>query len=100
MAKRKGLPEDALDGLIGGGATRRKPTKKAPKEEPEHKSRFTTHIRKDVAEKARDVAYWERASLSAVVTEALEEYIAKREKKRGEPYPAREGQLKTGRPVS
>jgi hypothetical protein len=46
--------------------------------------------------KVRDVAWWDRESVNSVAVQALEDLVAKREKKRGGPYPRREKPLPRG----
>jgi class 3 adenylate cyclase len=40
-----------------------------------------------------------RATMAALMEEALEAHLAKLEKQRGEPFPRRGGAIHTGRPV-
>lgn len=53
----------------------------------------------EVLEKVRDIAYWDRIPVNAIVREGIEMAIKKYEKKRGAGYPTREGELVSGRPV-
>ena len=39
------------------------------------------------------------ATMAGIMEEALGTYLGRLEKKRGEPFPEREGALRTGRPV-
>lgn len=60
----------------------------------------------DILEKLRDVAYWERRTLSSLVVEWLRDGAARYErnsevpgiKPKNKPYPPREQDLATGRP--
>ena len=61
--------------------------------------RFTVNIAPDLMEKARWVAYWDRETLSAIVTASLEAEIARRERANGEPYKPNARPLKRGRPI-
>jgi hypothetical protein len=70
-----------------------------PKIDPDLKKRVPAMVREEVIDRARDVAYWDRTTLSAIVEEALIEFIRKRENDRGEPYPKRKAQLSPGRPL-
>jgi len=63
------------------------------------KTRFTTNLGAEEVERLRDVAWWERKTVTDIVREAVAEHIQKLEKKRGKPFPPREGEVKTGRPV-
>jgi hypothetical protein len=58
--------------------------------------RVTYFIPTSLAEKVRDIAWWDRESVNSVVVQALEDLVAKRERKRGEPYPRREKPLPGG----
>lgn len=61
------------------------------------KIRFTVQLPMDVVEAARNAAYWTPgASLNGLVELGLKAEVARMEKKRGEPFPKRKGQLKTG----
>lgn len=42
-----------------------------------------------IAEKIRDVAYWDRKTISQVMIEALEAYVESMEHNRGSPYKKR-----------
>ena len=64
------------------------------------KERFTAHLPAEVIERARNAVYWTpRLTLAALVEEALENWINQLEAERGEPFPPRSGELKTGRPI-
>ena len=73
--------------------TNRPPT---PGDNGPKSTRVSYFIPKALAEKVRDVAWWDRESVNAVVVQALEDLVAKREKKRGGPYPRREKPLPRG----
>ena len=72
---------------------------------PKQNPRLTVKLPDDVTEAVRDCVYWERLSLTEFVEEALERELARYirnshipgVKRKGKPYPAREGQLKRGR---
>lgn len=71
----------------------------AAQEEPE-RERITVSIPLSTAERARDAVYWTPgATVATLVTEALEREISRLETKRGEPFPPRTGNIRTGRPV-
>lgn len=60
--------------------------------------RATFYIDPSIAEKVRDVAWWERTTIGEVIHDSIVEYISGLEKKRGEPYPRRHRELGRGRP--
>jgi hypothetical protein len=78
------------------------PERPAAKPEPVPKlvtEKITTPYPTDLIERARDAAYWERATLAGIVVQALSDALDRMEKERGEPYPPRKSQLRGGRPV-
>jgi hypothetical protein len=98
MAKRKTISENPLDMVVSAKS-------KSEKDENEdaersEKERVTFHITKQLIEKARDAVYWTPGLTMAGLAElALRDALDKLEKKRGESFPNREGQLKYGRPI-
>ncbi len=60
--------------------------KKEADEKPADVQRITYHLPAALVEKIRDVAWWDRRTANSVVQTALEAYVAKLEKARGEPY--------------
>lgn len=66
---------------------------------PRRTVRFTVNIPAELAERARDAAFWDRDTLAGIVAAALEVEIAKREKRHGEPFATRQAELRPGRPV-
>jgi len=78
-----------------------KPSAGAETQEPSvERQRLTVNISAEVVERGRDVAYWEpEATLAGLVERGLAAEIARLERKRGEPYEPRKGQLKPGRPI-
>jgi hypothetical protein len=62
--------------------------------------RATYHLPPELIDKVRDVAWWDRETINAVVSAAIGEHIARREKKRGQPYPKREGELRRGKSLA
>ena len=76
-----------------------KPRQSAP--DKEEKDRVTVLVDAAIVSKARDVVFWTPGmTVSLLVENALRSEIEKLEKKRGKTFPAREGDIKTGRPVS
>ena len=53
----------------------------------------------ELIERARDAAYWDRDTLAGIIVQALSDALDRKEKERGEPYPPRKGELRSGRPV-
>jgi hypothetical protein len=53
----------------------------------------------ELIERARDAAYWDRDTLAGIIVQALADALNRKEKERGEPYPPRKGELRSGRPV-
>lgn len=81
---------------MGKKATEQPADTKPAEAKPGHVQRFTCHLPAALAEKIRDVAWWDRRTVNNVVQTAIESYIAKLEKGRGEPYEKREGTLRRG----
>ena len=83
---------------------------------PVGRTRYSTMLSEDMLEEMRDIAWWERITLSKFVRTALEEGLQayrnrQRDlvdphsdevirKKKGERYPKRRAQLRPGRPIS
>ena len=99
-----------------GSPTKKEPSAAAepPSPEPEPISKPTTApqaVKKPASEKistlypvelierARDAAYWDRDTLAGIIVQALSDALDRKEKERGEPYPPRKGELRSGRPV-
>lgn len=59
-------------------------TKSSQEGTKEGETRATFIINETILEKVKDLAYWERVTIKEVVNTALEEAIAKYEKKNGE----------------
>jgi ribosome-binding protein aMBF1 (putative translation factor) len=53
----------------------------------------------ELIERARDAAYWDRDTLAGIIVQALSDALDRKEKERGESYPPRKGELRSGRPV-
>jgi len=64
------------------------------------RSRLTVKISTEVIERARDLAYWDPEwTMAGLVEHGLETELNRFDRKRGEPYPPRQGELKRGRPI-
>jgi hypothetical protein len=86
-------PEAAPVGYTNG--TKRHDADAAPAKE-----RATCQLPVELTERVRDAVYWTPgATLAGFFEEALKRHLEHLEKKRGEPFPHRSGQLKTGRPI-
>jgi hypothetical protein len=57
-------------------------------------ARVTYFIPTELAERVRDVAWWDRESVNSLVIDGLERMLADRECKRGSKYPKRERPLR------
>ena len=64
------------------------------------KVRATFHLPEDLLDQARDAVYWTPGvSMASLCEKGLRAELAKLERKRGEPFPRRESELKGGRPI-
>ena len=63
----------------------------------EPKSLVGVRMHLDIAEKLRDISYWDREPIGEMVESLVESLIAERERARGSPYPQRPRPLKRGR---
>ena len=82
-----------LDSLLGDQPQRpkrgrpatstREITKSSQEGTKEHETRATFIVREDLLDKLKAIAYWERTMIKEVVNTALQETIAKYEKKNG-----------------
>jgi hypothetical protein len=61
--------------------------------------KITTVYPADLIERARDAAYWDRDTLAGIIVQALADALERKEQERGESYPPRKGNLRSGRPV-
>ena len=62
--------------------------------------RFTINLPAAIIERARDAVYHSPdLTLASLTTAALERELDRLERERGEPFPARSGPLRLGRPV-
>ena len=79
-------------------------TPEAPQHDPQPArkpamEKITTPYPVELIERARNAAYWERATLSGIIVQALADALDRMEKERREPYPPRTNELRGGRPV-
>jgi len=107
---RSRLKNDPLDGLISTGslegngssvpANSKTEDKLVLKSEKIKKQRVTVLMDPEVADRVRDAVYWTPGeTLASFIEKATEEAILKAEKRRGESFPKRKGNLPLGRPV-
>lgn len=72
-----------------------------PKARAPRKKRLMILLPPDLIERVRDIVYWTPGlTLSQFATEAFTKQAKALEKKRGEPFPHRKGELTAGRQVS
>ncbi len=63
------------------------------------RERLTVKLPAEVIERLRNAVYWTpEATVAGLTTSALSQYIDQMEADRGEPFPPRKEELKTGRP--
>lgn len=75
---------------------------KAAEPEPKKaaKERATFQLPVELIDRARNAVYWTPgATMAGVMEAALTAQLERMEKKRGSPFPERDGALKAGRPV-
>jgi hypothetical protein len=61
--------------------------------------KITTPFPHPLIERARNAAYWERATLTGIIVQALADALDKMEQERGEAYQPRASELRGGRPI-
>ena len=67
----------------------------------EKKEPITIRIPHSLAERLRNTVYWTPGlTLAGTVEKSLERAIGSLERKNGKPFPQRQGNIKTGRPMS
>ena len=84
----------------GGAAAKGSNTDK-PKPQPNHKKeKLTVHLTHDLIERVKNAAYWNpRLTIAAIAERGIAQVIEQIERENGGPYPAREEELKGGRPI-
>ena len=69
-------------------------------EQPIKRERLTAQLPQEVMERVRNAVYWTPGlTIAGMATQALEQFLDQIEAERGEPFPPRQGAIKTGRPV-
>ena len=82
------LGEQAQKPKVGRPQTQFKEITKSSQEgTKEHETRATFIVREELLDKSKAIAYWERTMIKEVVNSALEEAVAKYEKRKGEIKP-------------
>jgi hypothetical protein len=103
------MPAEAAPGgrrrtgeVNGRGATTEVPLAEAAKAQAQkqEKETLSPSVPVELAERFRDVAFHERRSLSGLIEEAMEQYLARFERQLGQRVPSRGGaSLPVGRPM-
>ena len=97
--RRPALGSDPLDALVPPQPVTRGRGSR-PGGTKVRKTRATFHLPHDLFERARDAGYWTPGlTLGSLCEAGLRTQIASLEKKRGEAFPKRSGELKSGRPI-
>lgn len=102
MARRSTIGANPLDAVV----PLRRPVVAAatggevPEPKKATKERATFQLPVELIDRARNAVYWTPgATMAGVMEMALEAQLERMEKKRGAPFPERDGALKSGRPV-
>lgn len=100
MTRRSTIGANPLDAVVPLRGAMPKAAKTAEPEPKAKKERTTFQVSVELLERVRNAVYWTPgATVSGLMQDALEGELARLEKKRGEPFPPRAGDLKTGRPI-
>ncbi len=95
MARRNTIGRNPLDALV--------PAEMAPRgseKAPDRAERVTVGVPPETAERARQAVYFTPGeTMSRLITAAIEAEVKRREKARGEPFPARRAPIRKGRPI-
>ena len=95
--RRPTLGSDPFDALV---PEKPSPSSRQKRKAKVQKIRATFHLRIDLFDQARDAVYWTPGlTLSSLCEAGLRSEIVNLERKRGEAFQKRAGDLKTGRPV-
>lgn len=92
--RREGEPAREQGGAAANGSNADKP-------KPNHKKeKLTVHLTHDLIERVKNAAYWNpRLTIAAIAERGIAQVIEQVERENGGPYPAREEELKGGRPI-
>jgi hypothetical protein len=67
---------------------------------PFQRKKLTVHVREDLVERVKNAAYWNpRLTIASIAELGIDHAIDLVEKEHGGPYPAREEELRGGRPI-
>ena len=95
--RRPALGSDPFDALVPETPP---PSSRQKRNPTARKIRATFHLPMELFEQARDAVYWTPGlTLSGLCEAGLRSEIVNLERKRGEAFPKRAGDLKAGRPV-
>ena len=95
--RRPTLGSDPFDALVPETPA---PSSRQKRKAKARKIRATFHLPMELVELARDAVYWTPGlTLSSLCEAGLRSEIVNLERKRGETFPKRPGDLKVGRPV-
>ena len=95
--RRSTLGSDPFDALVPETPA---PSSKQKRKGKARKIRATFHLPMELFDQARDAVYWTPGlTLSSLCEDGLRSEIVNLERKRGEAFPKRAGDLKAGRPV-
>ena len=95
--RRPTLGSDPFDALVPENPS---PSSRQKRKAKVRKIRATFHLPMELFDRARDAAYWTPGlTLSSLCEAGLRSAIVNLERKRGEAFPKRAGDLKAGRPV-
>lgn len=76
------------------------PQPEASKAESQKKEKLTVHLTHDLIERVKNAAYWNpRLTIASIAELGVKYAIEQVERENGGPYPARESELKGGRPI-
>lgn len=97
--KKKGLGTNPLDAIIPATIAEAGEEAVNGRRAPA-KERFSAYIASNLLDRARNATYWTPgATMNALVEEAVRREVERREKEKGEAFPARPTALRGGRPV-
>jgi len=103
MAKRRTIPERAEAAFTtfsgSGGVEGKSIAEKPVRGVKSSVDRITVDIASDVADMARNAAYWTHGTLAKLVEEGIRREVERLESERGEEFAARPEELKRGRPL-
>ena len=94
------ISEQTNDDEPKGQVTPIRPEPEARPVENHKKEKLTVHLTHDLIERVKNAAYWNpRLTIAAIAERGIAQVIEQIEHENGGPYPAREEELKGGRPI-